>query len=185
MFGRLLLLFLLTPAVELGVLIQVDRLIGFGPTIGLILVTGVVGSYLARKEGLSTWRRLNKRLQAGDLPGNELVDGVIILVAGALLVTPGVVTDVVGFIGLIPPTRRLVRKSLMRRFSSKMQEGSMQVQFGIFGGAAPGPNDPAPDGPSSNSGKSATTWEGSGRRMPRHAEDSSSDETTSRTSSAS
>jgi len=187
MFGRLLLLFLLTPAVELGVLIQVDRLIGFGPTIALIIATGVVGSYLARREGLNTWRRLNRRLQSGDLPGKELVDGVIILVAGALLVTPGVLTDVVGFLGLIPPSRRLIRKALMRRFSSKMQEGSMQVQFGIFGGTAPGPNGPptGDGGPQPTNEESSNHWEGSGHRMPRHLDDSSSEEPSSRRNSAS
>jgi UPF0716 protein FxsA len=182
MLGRLLLLFLLTPAVELGLLIQVDQLIGFGPTIGLIIATGIAGSYLARREGLNTWRRLNERLRSGDLPGKELVDGVIILVAGALLVTPGVLTDVVGFIGLIPPTRALVRKALMRRFQSKMEEGSMQVQFGFFGGATPGPNGsgPAPSSPpggaSSDSEDASGDWKGRGRQVPGHSDrDASSD----------
>lgn len=174
MLGRLLLLFLLTPAVELGLLIQVDRLIGFGPTIGLIVATGIAGSYLARREGLNTWQRLNERLQAGDLPGKELMDGVIILVAGALLVTPGVLTDVVGFIGLLPPTRALVRKVLLRRFQSKMERGSMQVQFGIFGEAAPGPNGEGPHRPSSEPTNTKSGWQGSGRRRPQHNDGSSS-----------
>jgi UPF0716 protein FxsA len=183
MLGRLLLLFLLTPAVELGLLIQVDKLIGFGPTIGLIIATGVAGSYLARREGLNTWQRLNERLQSGDLPGKELVDGVIILVAGALLVTPGVLTDVVGFMGLLPPTRALVRKALMRRFQSKMERGSMQVQFGFFGGPAPGPNgDGGPGHPSSpnqspsDPDDSPEAWKGQGRRTPRHSDQKSSSE---------
>ena len=177
MLGRLLLLFLLTPAVELALLIQVDKLIGFGPTIGLIIATGIAGSYLARREGLNTWERLNKRLQSGDLPGKELVDGVIILVAGALLVTPGVFTDVVGFIGLLPPTRALVRKALMRRFQSKMQRGSMQVQFGIFGGSAPGPNGDT-NAPSSSPDLEDTGdgWKGTGRRVPRHEDGTSPSE---------
>jgi len=172
MLARLLLLFLLTPALELGLLIKVDQLIGFGPTIGLIIATGIAGSYLARREGLNTWRRLNERLTAGDLPGNELVDGVIILVAGALLVTPGVLTDVVGFLGLLPPTRALIRKILMRRFQSKMQEGSMQVQFGIFGGSAPGPNgtdwDPKSRNPTNGD---ESGWRGTGRQVPHHSTD--------------
>jgi UPF0716 protein FxsA len=178
MLGRLLLLFLLTPAVELGLLIQVDRLIGFWPTIGLIVATGIAGSYLARREGVQTWRRLNERLSQGDLPGKELVDGVIILVAGALLVTPGVLTDVFGFLGLIPPTRAFIRKLLMRRFQSKMQEGSMQIQFGIFGGAAPGPNGSPPHS-SSSTVQSGTTqdsgqaWKGTSRQVPQHSEGSS------------
>jgi UPF0716 protein FxsA len=182
MLGRLLLLFLLTPAVELGILIQVDQFIGFGPTIALIVATGIAGSYLARREGLNTWRRLNERLNAGDLPGKELVDGVIILVAGALLVTPGVLTDVIGFLGLIPPTRALIRRVLLRRFRSKMEEGSMQVQFGFFGGAAPGPNGTSPgpsSGPSDPSPSAADqatpNWSGQAQQMPDHSQDPSSD----------
>lgn len=138
MLGRLILLFLLTPAVELGLLIQVDKLIGFWPTIGLIIVTGMAGSYLAKREGLSVWNRLNERLNGGGLPGKELLDGVIILVAGALLITPGVLTDVFGFIGLIPFTRAGVRKIVMKRIRKKMDDGSFQMQFGFFGGSGPG-----------------------------------------------
>ena len=182
MLGRLLLLFLLTPAVELGLLIQVDQLIGFGPTIGLIVATGIAGSYLARREGLNTWRRLNERLNAGDLPGKELVDGVIILVAGALLVTPGVLTDVIGFLGLLPPTRALIRAVLLRRFRSKVEEGSLQVQFGFFGGAAPGPNGTSPGRSPDPNGSSPTAadqadpgWRGQARQMPDHTRKPSSD----------
>jgi UPF0716 protein FxsA len=172
MLGRLLLLFLLTPAIELGLLIQVDRLIGFGPTIGLIVVTGIAGSYLARREGLNTWRRLNERLNAGDLPGTELIDGVIILMAGALLVTPGVLTDVIGFLGLLPPTRALIRRLVMRRFRRKIEEGSFQVQLGFFGGAAPGPNDAPPDGGPGPAGSSPTDqWQGTPRQVPSHGDD--------------
>jgi UPF0716 protein FxsA len=178
MLGRLLLLFLLTPAIELGLLIQVDRLIGFGPTIGLIIATGIAGSYLARREGVNTWKQLNQRLNAGDLPGKELMDGVIILIAGALLVTPGVLTDVVGFLGLLPPTRALIRKVLMRRFRSKMREGSMQVQFGIFGGGAAGPGGySGGDAPPSPGDATDNGWQGRSRRSPRHVEEPpSSDE---------
>lgn len=154
MIGRLLLLFLLTPAVELALLIQVNRIVGFWPTIGLIIVTGIVGSHLARREGLSTWRNLNSRLQAGDLPGTELADGVIILVAGALLITPGILTDVLGFLGLIPFTRTYLRRLVMRWFRRKMQQGTMQVQFGIFGGSSSDGN-----------------WQGRGQNVPNHTDE--------------
>lgn len=167
MLGRLILLFLLTPAVELALLIQVDRLIGFWPTIGLIVVTGIVGSHLARREGLSTWRRLNNRLRAGDLPGTELADGVIILVSGALLITPGILTDVIGFLGLIPFTRARLRRLVMRWFQRKMEQGTMQVQFGVFGGPTPPPKSPpAPEPPSSDA-----DWQGHSRQVPGHADD--------------
>lgn len=175
MLGRLILLFLLTPAVELGLLIQVDKLIGFWPTVGLILATGVAGSYLARREGVSTWRRLNERLRAGDLPGTELVDGVIILVAGALLITPGVLTDFLGFLGLLPPTRAFIRRLLIRRLQHKVEQGSIQVQFGVFGGSAPGPPDASGDSSTppeeSNGSESDAHWEGRRQEVPRYADD--------------
>ncbi len=168
MLGRLILLFLLTPAIELALLIQVDRIIGFWPTIGLIIITGIVGSHLARREGLSTWRSLNNRLQAGDLPGTELADGVIILVAGALLITPGILTDVLGFLGLIPFTRAYLRRFVMRWFQRKMERGAMQVQFGVFEGpgASPG-SSRGPQGPPSDG-----SWQGRGQQVPGHAEGS-------------
>lgn len=183
MLGRLILLFLLTPAVELAVLIQVDQLIGFGPTIGLIVATGLVGSYLARREGVSTWQRLNRRLAAGEVPGNELVDGIIILVAGALLITPGVLTDVIGFLGLIPLSRTFVRNILMRRFKSKLEDGSMQVQFGMFGG--PGPQSPpSPGSSSADPSSDETDWGGTAREVPHHADGTDSDASPNRNSSS-
>lgn len=171
MLLRLILLFLLTPAVELALLIQVDQLIGFWPTVGLILVTGIVGSHLARREGLSTWGRLNNRLQAGDLPGTELADGIIILVAGALLITPGILTDVFGFLGLIPFTRAYLRRFVMRWFQKRMERGTMQVQFGAFGGPAPGGPNASPNSPPRSQDRSSDgTWQGRSQQVPNHAE---------------
>lgn len=166
MLGRLILLFLLTPAIELGLLIQVDRFIGFWPTIGLIVGTGLAGSYLARREGLSAWQRLNRRLAEGGLPGKELIDGVIILVAGALLITPGVLTDFIGFIGLIPFTRIPIRNYALKRLKKKMADGSMRMEFGAFGVGAP--SSPSPSPPDA---QPEASWEGSSRTVPRHAED--------------
>ncbi len=166
MLGRLILLFLLTPAIELGLLIQVDRLIGFWPTIGLIVVTGLIGSYLARREGTSTWQRLNRKLAQGGLPGNELIDGVIILISGALLITPGVLTDVIGFIGLVPLTRRPIRNLLMKRFKRKMADGTMHVQYGGFGMSTPPSSPNGSDAPEAD----APQWEGARRDVPHHAD---------------
>lgn len=171
MLGRLVLLFLLTPAVELGLLIQVDKLIGFWPTIGLIIVTGLAGSYLARREGMSAWRRLNQRLSEGGLPGTELVDGVIILVAGALLITPGVLTDVFGFMGLLPPTRALIRKFIMSRVKKKMNDGSLQMQFGFFGGGVAGGGTWQADVQSEMERDRDAGWQGSGREVPGYTEE--------------
>jgi UPF0716 protein FxsA len=170
MLGRLILLFLLTPAVELALLIQVDQVIGFWPTVGLILVTGIVGSHLARREGLSTWRRLNNRLKSGDLPGAELADGVIILVAGALLITPGILTDVLGFLGLIPFTRKYLRRFVMRWFQRKMERGTMQVQFGVFGGSGGGPNAPTNASSGLQDRPSDSSWRGRSQQVPNHSD---------------
>ncbi len=131
MGSRLFLLFVIVPFVELVLLIRVGEWIGFWPTVGLIVLTGLLGSTMARLEGLSVWQRLQDQLQKGGIPGKELMDGVIILVAGALLLTPGVLTDVVGLLGLFPPSRALIRSQLRKRFSAGVQQGS--IRFSVFG----------------------------------------------------
>ncbi len=161
LLARLFALFLIVPVVELALLVQVDKLIGFWPTIGLIVFTGLLGGFLARREGLSVWRRLNDRLAEGDLPGKELLDGVIILVASALLVTPGVLTDVVGLLGLLPPTRALIRKVALKRIERAMQRGALSMN--VFDGWAEHPF-------YANDGKEAARWQGLPHDLPRHAE---------------
>lgn len=129
MFSRLFLVFLVTPIVELFLLIRLGQIVGTGPTLGLIVVTAIVGSWLTRREGLSAWRRVQLALGEGRVPGTEILDGLIILVAGALLLTPGVLTDVIGFAGLLPPTRRLIRGALSRRLRTAVDRGTVHVQF--------------------------------------------------------
>ena len=90
---RLFLLFVVVPAVELMLLIEIGQIIGTLPTFGLIVATGLAGSALARTQGLSVWKKFQARLSEGRMPGDELIDGLIILVSGALLLTPGVLTD--------------------------------------------------------------------------------------------
>jgi len=171
MLGRLLLLFLITPVVELALLIRVGEWIGPWPTIGLVIATGLAGSFLARREGFSVWRRFNQRLQQGGLPGEELVDGMIILVAGALLITPGVLTDVFGFIGLVPLTRAPLRRLLIRRLKQRLDDGSVHVHVGGFGISTP-PQDPEDtDSPSDRERQDHSEWGGTGRQVPRHADE--------------
>lgn len=135
-FFRLLVFFLTMPVVELTLLLLMSRHVGLLWTILLILVTGLAGSYLAKQEGLSAWSRLQSRLGEGGLPGKELLDGVIILIAGALLITPGVLTDLIGFVGLIPLTRGWVRKLVLKRLKKAAREGRIDATFGAFGGSA-------------------------------------------------
>ena len=117
LFGRLLLLFTLVPIVELTLLVWLGQQVGFWPTVGLITGTALLGSFLAHREGLAALGRFRSRLARGGMPGTELTDGLIILVAGALLLTPGVLTDIVGFLGLFPPTRALIRRAIAKRFA--------------------------------------------------------------------
>ena len=129
---RLLLLFVVLPAVELALLIQLGRYIGTLPTIFLIVVTGVVGATLARAQGLRVLQELQQEAQAGRVPAAPLVDGAIILVAAALLVTPGVLTDAFGFACLIPGTRQLLKKLLRRAYERAVKSGRIHVRGPLF-----------------------------------------------------
>ena len=108
----MLILFTVVPAVELAILLKLAQLVNWGPTVALILVTGMLGAWLARREGVKTLSRIQADLQAGVAPTDALVEGVLILAAGLLLVTPGILTDLVGFAILIGPIRRRVRRRL-------------------------------------------------------------------------
>jgi UPF0716 protein FxsA len=113
--GKLFLLFTLIPLIELALLIKIGQVIDLGPTIALVLITGVVGAFLARLEGLRTFTRIRSELFQGRMPADSLIDAMLILAAGILLVTPGVLTDAVGLLLLLPPTRALVRRRLKTR----------------------------------------------------------------------
>jgi UPF0716 protein FxsA len=113
--GVLLLLFLVVPFVELYVIIQVGRAIGALNTIGLLVLVSVVGAWLVKREGLGVLRRAQARIEAGVMPGTELVDGVLILFAGALLLTPGFVTDCLAVLLLVPPVRAAIRTTAFRQ----------------------------------------------------------------------
>jgi UPF0716 protein FxsA len=121
--GVLLLLFIVLPATELALLIEVGRRIGTGATLALIILTGMLGASLARWQGLGVLRAIQVETAAGRLPAAQLVDGLIILVASALLVTPGVLTDAFGFLCLVPAFRTLLRASFRRRFERAVREG--------------------------------------------------------------
>ena len=120
----LFLIFLLVPLAEIYVLIKVGAVVGALPTVGLVVLTAVIGAFLVRTEGLVTLQRAQLAMGQGELPAMELVDGVIILVAGALLLTPGFVTDAVGFCCLIPPLRRyVIRTYLYQHIVTRVTRG--------------------------------------------------------------
>lgn len=127
MLSRLLLLFILVPAVELLLLIQMGQWIGTLPTIGLIALTGIVGAFLARQQGVQVLRQVQQEIQNGQMPAAALLDGALILVAGAVLMTPGVLTDALGFLLLIPGSRQMVRKAAWHRIQRMIAKGQIRV----------------------------------------------------------
>ena len=117
----LALLFLLVPIAELYVIIQVGEAIGLGWTVVLLIADSVLGSLLVRTQGRTVWRRFNDALVQGRVPHREIVDGVLVIFGGALLLTPGFLTDIVGVTFLLPPTRALIRRFLIRRLGRRAQ----------------------------------------------------------------
>jgi UPF0716 protein FxsA len=120
MLPVLLLLFIVVPIAELAILIQVGQLIGVWWTIALLIADAVLGSMLARSQGRAAWRRFNEALQSGRPPARETLDGALVLFGGALLLTPGFLSDLLGVLLLLPPTRAVVRQVLVRRFAARM-----------------------------------------------------------------
>jgi UPF0716 protein FxsA len=113
----ILALFIVVPLVEIYVIIQVGHAIGVFETIGLLLLVSFIGAWLTKHEGFIVLQRLRAQLDAGRAPTAELIDGVLVLAAGVLMLTPGFVTDAVGLLVLFPPTRALLRMYLRRRFN--------------------------------------------------------------------
>lgn len=131
MFLKLLVLFTAVPLVELYLLILVGQVIGALWTVLIVVLTGILGGFLAKREGLAVLRRVREKLDAGELPGDELLDGAIILVSGALLITPGMVTDFLGLLGLLPLTRRWFRQIATRRFQQSVRRKTIDVEFKV------------------------------------------------------
>jgi UPF0716 protein FxsA len=112
----LVLLFIVVPIAELFVIIQVGELIGVWPTLLLLLLDAIAGSWLLKHEGRSAWRRFNQALAERRMPGKEVADGFLVILGGALLIAPGFITDIFGILFLIPPTRAIARR-ILRRFT--------------------------------------------------------------------
>ena len=119
MFPLLLLLFIVVPIAELYVIIQVGQAIGALWTIIILLADSLLGSALMRAQGRAAWRRFNEAIGAGRAPAREVLDGVLVIFGGALLLTPGFITDVFGLLFLLPPTRAVVRRLLVRSLSRR------------------------------------------------------------------
>ncbi len=133
MIAKLFLLFTLVPLTELYILLEIGSYLGALNTILLIVFTGILGAYLARMEGIRTIHQISQNLATGSVPAEELMDAVLIFVAGVVLVTPGVITDVAGFLLLIPYTRTLFKRWLRRKFDRMVATGDFQVRYRGWG----------------------------------------------------
>ncbi len=158
--SRLLLLFIVLPVIELMLLLRFHGWVeNIWITMSLLLGTGILGTLLVKREGSAAWKNIKDRFATGGLPGDELLNGAIILVAGALLVTPGILTDVIGFSGLLPPTRALIRKAIKRSIDKAQKKGSLGI-YGIGLSGDDFANAPPVD----------AEWQGQASERPRHAD---------------
>lgn len=134
--GRLFLLFTVIPLIELYLLIAIGRVLGPVTTIALVLITGALGAWFARLEGARVVRRWQEALARQQLPKDGVIDGFLIFVGGVLLITPGVLTDVAGLSMVMPPTRRLIARSVTRWFERQVATGRVQVYATDYKGTA-------------------------------------------------
>ena len=126
MLVPLLILFIVVPIAELAVIIQVGEQIGVLWTIAILVADSILGSMLMRSQGRAAWRRFNVALESGRPPAREVFDGVLVIFGGALLLTPGFITDIFGLVFLLPPTRAVVRRILVRRYADRMIASAMR-----------------------------------------------------------
>jgi UPF0716 protein FxsA len=126
----LVLLFIAVPIAELFVIIQVGEAIGVWWTIALLIADSILGSWLMRHQGRVAWRRFNETVAAGRVPAREVLDGALVIFGGALLLTPGFITDILGLILLIPPSRALVRVVFARRLAHRLVVSATRVRTG-------------------------------------------------------
>ena len=133
MFALLAILFLVVPIAELAVILFIGQQIGPWWTIALLIADSIFGSWLARREGIGAWRRFRTALDSGRVPTREIADGALILLAAALMLTPGFLTDIVGIVLLLPPTRAVVRRSVLA-YVARRTARRAAARFGAGGG---------------------------------------------------
>jgi len=126
-FSRLLILLIVVPVVELYILIEIGQQIGAFTTIGIIVLTGIIGAYLVKNQGFMVLKKIQYDLNQNILPGDSLLQGIIILAGGIFLLTPGFITDIIGFIFLIPISREIVKKYLLIWLKRKIDSGNINI----------------------------------------------------------
>lgn len=127
MFFKLFIIFTIIPVIELSVLIKIGSTIGVLNTIILVIFTALVGAYLVKMEGLSVITRFQNNMATGIFPAEEILDGAMILVAGALLITPGVVTDIIGFLLVFPASRQIIKRFLRGYIQKKISDSDIRI----------------------------------------------------------
>lgn len=128
MLLRLMLLFILMPLIELAILVYLGTIIGALYTVLIVVATGILGAVMARHQGLAALSRIRSSIESGIVPANELFDGALILAGGLLLLTPGIITDIVGFAVLVPQTRRIIRRWIRSLIHRRIQRGEIHYR---------------------------------------------------------
>lgn len=127
MFFYLLLLFTLLPMTELVLLIKIGRHIGLLNTVLIVIATGILGASLARWQGLTVIKEVQNQLSVGIMPKEEIIDGIMILAGGLLLLTPGLITDFIGLVAIIPITRKWIKYLVKKKLERMIDEGRFQI----------------------------------------------------------
>ena len=126
-FSGLLMLFIVLPMLELAVLLKLHALMGLFDTLAIVVLTGILGASLARAQGLLVLGQIQRDLAEGRMPAPRIMDGVMILIAGALLITPGLITDAAGFLLLVPFVRHAIRRGLQGRIERQFRQGEGSI----------------------------------------------------------
>lgn len=129
MLFRLILLFTITPIIELILLLELSKLTSVWTTVAIVLVTGIVGAYLAKNQGRLILAKVKIELNEGRMPGDQLINGLCVLVGGALLLTPGIITDIIGFSLVIPGTREIFKRVIKKILSKRLRDGSIDIHY--------------------------------------------------------
>ncbi|WP_286294931.1 FxsA family protein [Vibrio apostichopi] len=159
MFPILLLLFIFVPIIEIGLFIQVGGFLGLWPTIALVLITAFVGASLVRSQGIQTLMSVQGRLQQGEMPAQQILEGVMLAVAGVLLLTPGFMTDALGMLVLLPAPRAMIAKKMMEKMVVSNMSGGFHAGGQAGFGQSPFGQDPFNRDPADQS-KDGNTFEG-------------------------
>lgn len=127
MFFKLFILFTLVPVIELALLIKIGSIIGLFNTIAIVIMTALIGAYMVKLEGIGVMYRIQQNMQEGIFPAEELINGMMILIAGALLLTPGFFTDVIGFLMVFPVSRNYIKKIAKSYMKRKMSTDELYI----------------------------------------------------------